>query len=116
MVRQNPDAFVVVTGCYAQLESEKVSAIEGVDLVLGSNEKANLIQYLNDAWADGQRGDTLHRHFSVKPKILRPLHQAVVAVIEPAISLKCKMVATTSAPIAPSPLPVVFRVIPLLRR
>ena len=68
MVRENPGAFVVVTGCYAQLESEKVSAIEGVDLVLGSNEKANLIQYLNDAWADGQRGTALHRHFSVKTK------------------------------------------------
>ena len=38
MVRKNPGAFVVVTGCYAQLESERVSAIEGVDLVLGSNE------------------------------------------------------------------------------
>ena len=46
-------------------------AIEGVDLVLGSNEKANLIQYLNDAWADGQRGSALHRHFSVKTKDIK---------------------------------------------
>ena len=51
MVRENPGAFVVVTGCYAQLESERVSNIEGVNLVLGSNEKANLIQYLSDAWS-----------------------------------------------------------------
>ena len=50
MVRENPGAFVVVTGCYAQLESERVSKIEGVDLVLGSNEKADLIQFLSDAW------------------------------------------------------------------
>ena len=50
MVRQNPGAFVAVTGCYAQLESEKVSKIDGVDLVLGSNEKADLIQFLSDAW------------------------------------------------------------------
>ena len=50
MVRQHPDAFVVVTGCYAQLEADEVSRIEGVDLVLGSNEKANLIQFLSDAW------------------------------------------------------------------
>ena len=68
MVRENPGAFVVVTGCYAQLESEKVSAIDGVDLVLGSNEKAHLIQYLNDAWMDSRRSDALHRHFSVKTK------------------------------------------------
>ena len=50
MVRENPGSFVVVTGCYAQLSSEKIAKIEGVDLILGSDEKAQLIQYLNDAW------------------------------------------------------------------
>ena len=50
MVRQHPGAFVVVTGCYAQLEAETVSKIDGVDLVLGSNEKAHLVQFLSDAW------------------------------------------------------------------
>ena len=50
LVRQHPGAFVVVTGCYAQLEAETVSRIAGVDLVLGSNEKASLIQFLSDAW------------------------------------------------------------------
>ena len=48
MVREHPGAFVVVTGCYAQLEPSRISKIEGVDLVLGSNEKANLIQFLSD--------------------------------------------------------------------
>jgi threonylcarbamoyladenosine tRNA methylthiotransferase MtaB len=51
MVRQHPGAFVVVTGCYAQLSAERVAQIEGVDLVLGSDEKASLIQYLSEAWA-----------------------------------------------------------------
>ena len=50
MVRENPGAFVVVTGCYAQLEAETVSKIDGVDLVLGSDEKANLIQYLSEGF------------------------------------------------------------------
>ena len=53
MVRQHPGAFVVVTGCYAQLSAEKVAKIEGVDLVLGSDEKANLIQYLSEVWTGG---------------------------------------------------------------
>ena len=57
LVRENPGAFVVVTGCYAQLEPEKISKIEGVDLVLGSNEKANLIQFLSEAWIN--RGEKL---------------------------------------------------------
>lgn len=57
LVRENPGVFVVVTGCYAQLEPVKVSQIEGVDLVLGSNEKANLVQFLSDAFVG--RGNTL---------------------------------------------------------
>lgn len=50
MVRRHPGAFVVVTGCYAQLSPERVADIEGVDLVLGSDEKASLIQFLSDKW------------------------------------------------------------------
>jgi threonylcarbamoyladenosine tRNA methylthiotransferase MtaB len=71
MVREYPDAFVVVTGCYAQLESEYVSDIEGVDLVLGSNEKANLIQYLSDAWNKiGVQKDTYSKYHSVETKYI----------------------------------------------
>ena len=54
MVRQHPGAFVVVTGCYAQLEPESVANIEGVDLVLGSNEKARLIEFLSEEWTKRQ--------------------------------------------------------------
>lgn len=70
LVRQNPGAFVIVTGCYAQLESERVSKIEGVDLVLGSNEKANLIQYLSEAWSEPREGH-LHRFHHVKTKDIK---------------------------------------------
>lgn len=52
MVNQNPGSFVVVTGCYAQLEAETIANIEGVSLVLGSNEKANLIEYLSNKWTN----------------------------------------------------------------
>ncbi len=50
MVRQHPGAYVVVTGCYAQLAPERISKIDGVDLVLGSDEKAQLIQFLSDGF------------------------------------------------------------------
>ena len=56
MVRENPGAFVVVTGCYAQLEADEVAKIDGVSLVLGSDEKANLIQFLSDAWMGARVG------------------------------------------------------------
>lgn len=78
MVRQHPGAFVVVTGCYAQLEAETISKIEGVDLVLGANEKANLIQYLSDAWTTAQPDSddavsdkSLHKHYSVRTKDIK---------------------------------------------
>jgi threonylcarbamoyladenosine tRNA methylthiotransferase MtaB len=47
-LRQNPDAFIVVTGCYAQLRPEEISAIDGVDAVLGSNEKFKLFSLINN--------------------------------------------------------------------
>lgn len=76
MVRENPGAFVVVTGCYAQLKPETISKIEGVDLVLGSNEKANLVQYLNDAWTLSlqkgiEEGEHLHEFHHVKTKDIK---------------------------------------------
>ncbi|MFN3916321.1 MAG: tRNA (N(6)-L-threonylcarbamoyladenosine(37)-C(2))-methylthiotransferase MtaB [Flavobacteriales bacterium] len=47
-LQYNPDAFIAVIGCYAQLKPDEIAAIPGVDLVLGANEKFNVINYLND--------------------------------------------------------------------
>ena len=44
--RKAPDAMVVITGCYAQLKPEEIAAIEGVDLVLGAQEKFNITHHL----------------------------------------------------------------------
>lgn len=68
LVRQHPNAFVVVTGCYAQLKPEQVSKIEGVDLVLGANEKANLIQFLSDSFV---RRDSVANYHTVKTKDIK---------------------------------------------
>jgi threonylcarbamoyladenosine tRNA methylthiotransferase MtaB len=48
LTRQHPGAFVVVTGCYAQLKPEQVAAIEGVDVVLGAEQKGDLLKYLGN--------------------------------------------------------------------
>lgn len=71
MVRNHPGAFVVVTGCYAQLKPETVSQIEGVDLVLGANEKANLIQFLSEAWSGTKTAGALHRYYTEKTKDIK---------------------------------------------
>lgn len=47
-MKANPEGLVVIIGCYAQLKPEEISAIEGVDLVLGAKEKFNILSYLDD--------------------------------------------------------------------
>lgn len=44
---RNPDSSIAVIGCYAQLKPNDISAIDGVDIVLGTNEKFNLLNHLN---------------------------------------------------------------------
>ena len=47
-LRVNPNAFVAVIGCYAQLKPKEIASIEGVDIVLGANEKFNIVGYLEN--------------------------------------------------------------------
>ncbi|MCF8464698.1 MAG: tRNA (N(6)-L-threonylcarbamoyladenosine(37)-C(2))-methylthiotransferase MtaB [Flavobacteriales bacterium] len=47
-LKVNPNAFVAVIGCYAQLKPKEIASIEGVDIVLGANEKFNIAGYLEN--------------------------------------------------------------------
>lgn len=47
-MKQNPDAYVVVVGCYAQLKPKEIASIKGVDLVLGAAEKFKLPEIITD--------------------------------------------------------------------
>lgn len=47
-MKANPEGFVVVVGCYAQLKPQEIAEMEGVDLVLGATEKFNIVDYLDD--------------------------------------------------------------------
>ncbi len=48
-IKQSPNAFIAVVGCYAQLKPDEIASIEGVDLVMGSSEKQNLPIYIGNA-------------------------------------------------------------------
>ena len=48
VLRQSPETFIVVTGCYSQLKPGEIAEIEGVDLILGTSEKFKLLDYLED--------------------------------------------------------------------
>jgi threonylcarbamoyladenosine tRNA methylthiotransferase MtaB len=44
--KQNPNSTVVITGCYAQLKSEQIAQMDGVDIVIGAGEKYNIVEHL----------------------------------------------------------------------
>lgn len=46
-IRRNPDAVVVVTGCYAQLQADTIQKIKGVDYILGTNAKFRMTDFMN---------------------------------------------------------------------
>lgn len=48
LIKENPGAYIIVTGCYAQLKPEDIAAIEGVDIVLGSEQKLDVVAYLDE--------------------------------------------------------------------
>ena len=55
--RLYPEAVIVVTGCYAQLKSDEIAAIPGVDLVAGTDRKLELLDYL-DRWLENRRTES----------------------------------------------------------
>lgn len=73
LVRNHPGAIVVVTGCYAQLKPEQVSALEGVDLVLGSNEKGQIVDAILERMQmmPEERKLMAHEHRTVRTTDIR---------------------------------------------
>ena len=50
VLKINVNGFIVAIGCYAQLKPKEISEIEGIDLVIGANEKFRLVEYINDLY------------------------------------------------------------------
>ncbi|MCR5312063.1 MAG: tRNA (N(6)-L-threonylcarbamoyladenosine(37)-C(2))-methylthiotransferase MtaB [Bacteroidaceae bacterium] len=59
LVKQNPGAFVVVTGCYAQLKPQDILDTPGVDMVIGAEEKGSIIQHVMEGMTS--REDSITR-------------------------------------------------------
>ena len=69
--RQHPGAFVVVMGCYAQLQPEAIAAFEGVDLVVGMEHKGEVIRLIEERWAKKEaltQGEACHEAIAVPTK------------------------------------------------
>ena len=69
--RQHPGAFVVVMGCYAQLQPETIAAFEGIDLVVGMEHKGEVIRLIEERWAKKSalpQGEACHEAIAVPTK------------------------------------------------
>ena len=77
MIRQHPGAFVVVTGCYAQLSAQVIAQMDGVDLVLGIEQKGDILKYIVERWPlheaqhDSNCAKSLHETIAVPLKDIR---------------------------------------------
>ena len=81
LMRENPGAFVVVTGCHAQLKGDIVAQMPGVNLVLGNNEKDRLVQILSEEL--GVRSEEVG---CVKAKVMRQLKAKDITTFAPSCS------------------------------
>ena len=61
-----PEATLVVTGCYAQLKPQEVAAIEGVDIVLGSDEKLRIADFLEQWETDRRSRVAVHDYLDIR--------------------------------------------------
>lgn len=74
--RKHPGAYVVVTGCYAQLKPEEVSQLEGVNLVLGANEKFDVVPFLAEMEKHQLAHGEIHRVRTSQIKSFIPIVSA----------------------------------------
>lgn len=73
LVKHHPGALVIVTGCYAQLKPQQVAAIEGVDLVLGAEEKGRMLEHIAHRleMMPEERALAAHEHHTVRTADIR---------------------------------------------
>ncbi len=71
LARLHPGAFILVMGCYAQLQPEQVAAIEGVDLVLGMEQKGEVVRFLEERLAAPRPDGACHEAVAVPASDIR---------------------------------------------
>lgn len=71
--REHPGAFVVVMGCYAQLKADEIATFDGVDLVLGMEQKGDVLRYIEERMAQkqGLDGAACHEAISVPTREIK---------------------------------------------
>ncbi len=66
LIKRYPEALVVVTGCYAQLQGKSISEIEGVDIVLGNEQKGEVVEYIAQWLSDRKKSVVVTPHKDIR--------------------------------------------------
>lgn len=66
LIKQYPDALIIVTGCYAQLKSKEIAEIPGVDIVLGSEQKQDIAKHIGQWIENRQKSVEVTPHHSIR--------------------------------------------------
>ena len=66
LIRRYPNALVVVTGCYAQLQSKAIAEIPGVDIVLGNEQKGDVVDYIEQWLSDKHNALVVTPHNDIR--------------------------------------------------
>ena len=66
LIRRYPDALIVVTGCYAQLQGKSIAEIPGVDIVLGNEQKGEVVDYIEQWLSDKHNALVVTPHKDIR--------------------------------------------------
>ena len=66
LIRNYPESLIVVTGCYAQLQGKSIAEIEGVDIVLGNEQKGEVVDYIERWLNDRQKSIAVTPHKDIR--------------------------------------------------
>jgi threonylcarbamoyladenosine tRNA methylthiotransferase MtaB len=66
LIKRYPDALMVVTGCYAQLQGKSIAEIDGVDIVLGNEQKGDVVDYIEHWLSDHKKAIAVTPHKDIR--------------------------------------------------
>ena len=66
LIRRYPEALIVVTGCYAQLQGASIAQIDGVDIVLGNEQKGEVVDYIEQGLLDRKKSLVVTPHKDIR--------------------------------------------------
>ena len=82
MKKKNPDAIIAVTGCYAQISPDELAGLPEVDIVAGTGEKGNILDYVTEALRLGGNSRTAQVHIKSRKQLCEYQDRGIITSME----------------------------------